>query len=465
MPGHRNTRSWSTSFKNLLISLDTTELAVTDDLHQPTGPALAAQQAAADCFGAGQTFFLTHGTTGGILALLAGLVGRGQTLILPRTCHVSVHHAVALLDLEPIWIELDHDPKDFCFLPPVSPSAVEAALVKAPQSAAVFLTSPDYYGCCSDLAAIAKVVHRHGKLLLVDEAHGTHFAARPDLLPPSALLSGADASVQSAHKTLPALTQGAYLHLSAACLENRPMAREQIRSALRIFMTSSPSFVIAASLDYARFWLETEGKTQVAALLERIEAFRQKIDPVFEISATRQPADTCCRRDPLRLVIRDRSGLLPAPFLARQLMQSDIDIEMADLTRLVLIPSLDTPDEDFQQLASRLNQLAAESLPKPGQKISYAALERTWLQLLVEPAERMLSSGDVLLGQHATQLILLETAADRICAAPLSPYPPGIPLVLPGERIDPSRLDLLLRLQENKITLSGMEHGLIRVLV
>ncbi|MDD2534719.1 MAG: aminotransferase class I/II-fold pyridoxal phosphate-dependent enzyme, partial [Eubacteriales bacterium] len=215
MPGHRAGLAIPESIQGQLAFFDTTELSTTDDLHHPYGPARDAMVLAADCFGAAETLFLTNGSTVGILALLASMVGRRQKLILPRTCHVSVHHAIALLDIEPVWIEpTSCSVQPLAFLPVIDVAAVAKAIACAPDSRAIFLTSPDYYGTCADLAAIAQVTHRAGQLLLVDEAHGAHFAAAPEMLPQTALAAGADACVQSAHKTLSALTQGAYLHVS-----------------------------------------------------------------------------------------------------------------------------------------------------------------------------------------------------------------------------------------------------------
>ncbi len=468
MPGHRNGQSIPQSLREVLLSLDTTELPITDDLHQPSGPALLAMQAAAMFFGAGQTFFLTQGTTGGLLALLSGLVGRGESVILPRTCHLSVHHAISLLDLEANWIDLEPQTDPWGFLPEITALQIQTAIQKAPHSKAVLLTYPDYYGRCADLTAIAKIAHAAGMMLLIDEAHGAHLAARPDLLPLSALKSGADACVQSAHKTLPALTQGAYLHLSTTLIVQNPAAIDRVRTAIKVFMTSSPSFIIAASLDYARAFLEKNGQVLVEQLLAKIEHFRTRTDSSWEISpATCGLADQSCR-DPLRLIIRDRLQRQSAIFWTQALSEKGIDVEMADLSRLVLILALDTPDQDFLQLSDALNQLASEferlDEPRPD-KNALGQLELNWQRLLIAPATEIRKSGDVLFGSQMTERVALINALDRVAAVPVSPYPPGIPLILPGEEIDRSRLDLLLGLQENKITLSGVENGYVRVLV
>lgn len=469
MPGHRSGLSWPESIRSGLASLDTTELAATDDLHQPTGPARAAMELAARCFGAGKTWFLTNGATGGILTLLAGLVGRGRKVILPRTCHVAVSHAIALLDIQPVWLEFPRSvlPDPLGFLPVVSVPMVFEAIQLHPDSAAVFLTSPDYYGRCADLTAISHVVHQAGLLLLVDEAHGTHFAVAPGLFPGTALASGADACVQSAHKTLPALTQGGYLHLAEALLVRNPLAADRITTALKIFQTSSPSFAIAASLDFARAYLETEGLEQVEKTLAAIQDLATTLWPEYLVSPAAANPVRGEFRDPLRIVIRSRDPVArPATELARQLSGQGIDIELADLTRLVLIPSLDQPSEDFERLRQALRSCRATSQnDNSGEPVMLQKLEQSWLELLVQPPERVLVPGDVLLRPETVTPVPLADSEGAVMAQALAPYPPGIPLLLPGERMDRPRLDLLIALRNNGINLSGVDQDSIRVVV
>lgn len=485
MPGHRGGQSWPASVRRQLASLDTTELLATDDLHHPTGPAREAMLLAASCFGAGQTLFLTNGATGGILAMLAGLVGRGRKVILPRTCHLSILHAIALLDLEPVWLEFPAaacESSPLALLPDIPASAVAAAIAAAPDSSAIILTYPDYYGRCADLAAIAQLAHAAGLLLLVDEAHGAHLAAAPGLLPATALASGADACVQSAHKTLPALTQGAYLHLSADLLAQHNDAAARVSAALRIFQTSSPSFAIAASLDFARDYLEQQGHKRITTLLGEIGELASLLGDDWLVSPPHRTTGDGCLRDPARIVIRPVELAVPCPVLSEHLMEMGIDVEMADLTRLILIPALDQPHQDFVRLAQALRDvqktrpagrkiLSVAGQPISGQpfagqkELDLAGLEKEWLRLLLVPPQLAIAPGEVLFGSYPTTLVPLCQATGRIAATALSPYPPGIPLVLPGERIDRARLDLLERLRENKVTLAGVDHDHIRVVV
>lgn len=484
MPGHRNGASWPQAMRNSLARLDTTELACTDDLHQPTGPVLAAMQAAADYFGSGRTFLITTGSTVGLLALLAGTVGRGGRLLLARTCHQSIVHALALLTIEPVWILPEPwQPTSFGLLPPVSALAVTRALRQNQDIQAVLITSPDYYGTCSDLPGIAAAAHAAGAMLLVDEAHGAHLAGAPAWLPPTALASDADACVQSAHKTLPALTQGAYLHLSRQAVADQRIDPERIAAMLRVFQTSSPSFAIAASLDFARFFLASEGQTWIGQQLEHIAWLQERLAPRLSVSPPNrqslladqpgQPASSL--RDPLRLVISlkstDWTGIAATSWLSARM----VDVEMADLSRLVLIPALDQPAADFTRLADLLDQMVtgppAASLGWPSAGClngatapsDYTVLEQLWADQQVHPPELAVSPGELLFPTAATPRtvcrIPLSQAVSRIAARAITPYPPGIPLIWPGERISDRQVELLRQLGDNHINQMGLTSG------
>ncbi len=427
---------------------------------------------AAAFFGAGRTWFLTNGATGGLLALFTGLVGRGRKVILPRTSHLAVSHALALLDLVPVWLEFDETAsRPFAFLPPVTAESVAAAVARHPDSAVVFLTSPDYYGCTADLAAIARVAHQAGMLLLVDEAHGAHLAAAPDLLPPTALACGADACVQSAHKTLPALTQGAFLHLAPAKAADEE-AVSRLNAAVRIFQTSSPSFAIAASLDLARAWLEQSGHGLIERLLTQIDRLATRLEPDFLVTpATRDLADGLVR-DPTRLVLRPLAWPgRTAVELAGYLSRLGIDVEMADLTRLILIPALDQPPRDFSRLARQLTELS-RTAPEPDRPAvspqTVAALEQSFRQALVRPPVRALPAGSVFPGcagcSPAVQSVPLRQADGRIAARLVAAYPPGIPLLLPGERFSRDLIDLLAQLRDNNLNLTGVTEDQVQVI-
>lgn len=463
MPGHYGTRAWPDWLKNNLSRMDTTELPMTDDLNRPTGPARQAMALAAEAFGAGVTRFITSGTTTAIQIMLALACGRRGSLLLPRSVHMSIVHAAALLDLNLCWLESSELPDSllpFSLLPRVTASAVEQALVRNPGCRAVFVTSPDYYGVCPDLAAIADVAHRHDVILLVDEAHGAHLAFGGDLLPTGAMSAGADICVQSGHKTLPVLTPGAMIHLSAAALSAGRIDASGLDRLIPVFQTSSPSFPIAATLDYARSWLQASGNQAVIRQLGYLDQFEADLPEGLSCSSR------ISGRDPLRLVIAvdaEKTGIA-AGRLAQELAAGGIDIEFADLTRLVLIPSLVQPEAAWQQLAASLRQIIKDKDRSLRQQNLLSALESEWRYWLSARPESAMPPGDALLVTRQLRQVPLLQAAGLISARAVLPYPPGIPLIWPGEYLCTDRVDFLRRLMENNISITGIDEQRLWVL-
>ena len=456
MPGHSDARGFPDWFSEAALRMDTTELSETDDLNHPTGPAREAMALAAQAFGAGWTRFLTCGATCGILAMVAATCPRGGRILLQRTCHRSVVSAVSLLDLQPVFLPFPTavaaPPSPPLPLPPASPDDIAHALDCDPSIRTVLITSPDYYGTVSDLARIAAVVHAHGALLLVDEAHGAHFAFAPGLLPPTALGSGADVVVQSAHKTLPALTQAALLHVSSAALAAGRVDLMRVEDALRTFQTSSPSFLVAASLDYARSLLSRHGRARIEARLLSLRASLDRIRalpgrPFRPLEPT--PGGL---RDPLRIVLDASASGLTGFETARRLSVCGVSVEMADPSRIVLLPGLFGDDGDLAALENSLTA-ALSSGPTPTPPWPLAA--DRFGTLLATPAEAVLPPGRRF-DPGPRQAMPLREAIGHILADPLVPYPPGIPLLWPGERLDEERACLLEALASFGGTISGI---------
>ncbi|MGI6334694.1 MAG: aminotransferase class I/II-fold pyridoxal phosphate-dependent enzyme [Saccharofermentanales bacterium] len=457
-PGHAGGKGFPDWLRDLFVSADLTELPVTDDLNRPAGVALEAMKMAANAFGSGLTRFITGGSTTGLHILLAMAVGYGGKLLLPRCVHQSVVHIAALMAIDLRWIAAGAYSR-FGLLPQVTPQSVAAALEANPDSQVVLVTSPDYYGTCADIPTIAEVVHQYGGLLLVDEAHGAHFAFSSDL-PPSAMCAGADACVQSGHKTLPVLTPGAYLHISAAALQSGRLSADRLEQMLPIFQTSSPSFPVAASLDYARAWLEHTGEFAITRQLDNLMDFRSRLSEKFICSPLSMKPDpgSSLFRDPLRVVVC-LDGNISRPTASDLLMNlsaEGIDLEFADRRRMVLIPSLLQTEQAWQQLAVALNRLLPE---KGGFGLvgDDDLMDGTWRSLMATVPEPILHSGEVLFGRHQQIRVDPAGAVGRISARLVAPYPPGVPLVWPGERLDKNRVDFLVRLMENNASISGLD--------
>jgi arginine/lysine/ornithine decarboxylase len=472
MPGHRSSLSWPSWLSERLLATDTTELPVSVDLLRPEGAALEAMRLASLCFGAGWTRFLTSGSTSAIFSLLAACPGRGGRILAARNCHQSVMHAAALLDLEIGWISHPANMNDdLNFLPQPALSDVESALRCFGKCDAIIITSPDYYGNCTDISSIARLAHDAGAVLLVDEAHGAHFCAAPGLLPPTAMVSGADACVQSAHKTLPALTPGALIHISKSAIDDSRLNPDMVENMLRVFHTSSPSYVIAASLDYSRWQLVNYGRVNIIQLIGNLKWLNNNLPNEF-ITSAGSVSDRKVNRDQTRLVIGLRDHHLSIRSLARALQHQKIDIEMQDLRRLVLIPSLDQPLSDFEKLAEVCCSWLKGDLPEAGRirleqdkADELFELDRVFAHWLAAPPDLQVKPGTVIFGNLPVCTLPADQAAGRIAANAVVPYPPGIPLVWPGERLNSQKLAFIRRLSENSLNLTGLTDGSLSVLV
>lgn len=465
MPGHAGGRGFSSPLLGAAGRLDTTELLVTDDIHLPTGPARKAMERAATAFGAGRTFFLTTGSTCGLLAMVTVATAGGRTLLLPRTVHRSVLHAIALTGAEYRFLPLPDLHPDRLPYAPVSqpdPRDIRDALALDPSIGAVLVTSPDYYGLCADLPAIAKMTRQAGVLLLVDEAHGAHLRFAPDLCPPCAMDAGADLCVQSAHKTLPALTQAALLHMSADAIFWGSLDPEAVRDAITLYETSSPSFLVAASIDAARDWMEKQGAERIHVLVDRIRKFGESLPPgVRAVPFVRQPGDGL-RQDPARLVLDVEGTGMSGPVWLRALSEQGIDIEMADLRRLVCIPALDTGPEDFTRLRTALAGILGQSVHPVASGSAeqiVAVSERDLARAYAVAPVRAAHPRRFLVGGERGEWTPLEDAAGRVSTGALVPYPPGIPLIWPGEVPDADHIRLILGLLASGLEVVGVRSG------
>lgn len=271
MPGHKLAKGIPQQLAQDILKLDVTEIEGTDNLHYPEGIIKDAQELAAKAFGADKTFFLVNGSTCGIEAAIMSTCARGQKIIIARDAHKSVVSGLILSGAEPVFVYPEYI-YSFGITGEVTAKSIQKSLCQHPDAVAVLITRPNYYGICSDIEEISSIVHAHGKILIVDEAHGAHFVFNSKL-PDSALQHGADICIQSAHKTLPAVTQGAYLHVKG----NR-VDIDRLKLNLGMLQTSSPSYIIMSYLDIARELMEIEGQPKLDNLIKEIEWFNNELN-------------------------------------------------------------------------------------------------------------------------------------------------------------------------------------------
>ncbi|SCZ79226.1 aminotransferase class I/II-fold pyridoxal phosphate-dependent enzyme [Acidaminobacter hydrogenoformans] len=451
VPGNKFGRGLSCflTAENLsLEALDYTEIHGTDNLHAPEGVILEAQRDAARIFGARETQFLVGGTTVGILGAVLGTVPRGAKIILPRDAHRSVLSAVLMGGLKPVYLLPEIDTATGIALG-VSADMVKGALRSHSDAAAVLITYPNYEGVACDLKSIIEIAHSHNTPVIVDEAHGAHFGLSGDL-PETALSLGADIAVQSTHKTLTSLTQSSMLHYGT----DRGLGlKHRISSYLAMLQSSSPSYPLMVSLELAASYYEAEGSKDMAQLLGLIEKFASKAKLLgyrFMHESMALPAGFAVDRT--RLVISAADLGIDGYQLYQALEEAGVVGEFATPLYVVLIPSLVSNASDFNTLMASLEKIAQSTVSAV--TIADSGLLRVPVLRITALPERAVSAEAALWSEQ--EWIPVAEAKGRIAGDFLIPYPPGIPLLAPGEIVS----EEVLRIVQSDLGIQHKVNGL-----
>lgn len=434
MPGHKKGRGIERRFARLIhsipLALDMTEIPGLDDLHNPTGPIDEAQARASCLFGAGKTFFLVNGSTVGLHAAILSVCGENQEILLPRDVHRSVIGACILSGARPRYIKSRIHRKYFIPCPP-TPEEVTGALNQYSVKA-VLAVYPSYFGLAGNLSGIAKAAHHRGIPLIVDEAHGAHFTFSSKL-PLTALAAGADITVQSTHKTLGAFTQAAMLHINKDSMANQVEVARQ----LQILQTTSPSYLLMSSLDAAVSHMQSSGSKLIDRTVEIAQRTSSRINNIPGLSCL--GADECGHNgiegyDPTKLYISVKDlGLTGFRVAGELLNKYRIQVEMSDLYGILCMVSIGSTAEDAGKLVAALREIARGRLSKSIPEIS-GFFNPPDPRTVKSPREAWFSPKET---------VSLQQSAGRIAAEIIAPYPPGIPLVCPGEEITREIIDLI----------------------
>lgn len=448
-PGHKRGAGISQPLADLLgkavFRADLTELADLDNLFAPQGVIQEAQQLAAEAFGASQTWFLVNGSTCGIEAAILATCGTGDKIILPRNVHSSAIAGLILSGAIPIFLNPEYDPV-LDIAHSITPNAVESALQQHPDAKAVLIVYPTYYGVCGDLSAIANITHQYNIPLLVDEAHGAHFAFHPQL-PTPALAAGADLTVQSIHKVLGAMTQASMLHVQGKRIDG-----DRISKALQLVQSTSPSYLLLASLDAARQQMALHGKMLMSRTLQLANEARKKISQISGLSTLQilsPPSQGGLGGSPNFMALDETrltvtvSGLGLTGFAAEEILDEKFAVtgEFASLQHLTFIISLGNTPADIQQLVQGFTTLAQEY-----RRTNLTFKSQIWQNTLSKLSHALHFSPREAFFAASETLPLIQTS-DRICAEIICPYPPGIPVLMPGEVITKPILDYLQQIQ------------------
>ena len=444
VPGHKRGRG-NPELAALLgeqcVRMDVNSMKPLDNLCHPVSVIREAEELAAEAFGAAHAFLMVGGTTSAVQSMVLSVVGRGEKIILPRNVHRSVMGAMVLCGAIPVYIDPACD--DRLGIPlGMSVSAVERAIRENPDAKAILVNNPTYYGICSDLRRIVQLAHAHGMLCLADEAHGTHFYFGENL-PVSAMAAGADMAAVSMHKSGGSLTQSSLLLCGPA------MSEGHVRQIINLTQTTSGSYLLLSSLDISRRNLALRGKEAFARVVELAEYARREINAIggyYAFSRELCNGDSIYDFDPTKLSVSTlQVGLAGIEVYDLLRDEYDIQIEFGDLGNILAYLSIGDRPREIERLVSALSEVRRRFGG------SEAGLMK---QEYIEP-DVAVSPQDAFYAEHES-LPIMETEG-RVCSEFVMCYPPGIPILAPGERITREILDYIVYAKDKGCSMTGPE--------
>lgn len=457
MPGHkrRANAGFAGCFPNP-FSIDITEIDGFDNLHHPEGILKEAMEQAAAIYGADQTYFLVNGSSCGVMSAVCGSVSHKGTLVMSRNCHKSAYNAVYLNRLRTKYVYPQ-------VLPGVGiqgglePEEVERMLLMHPETEAVLVVSPTYDGMVSDIRTISEIVHKRGIPLLVDEAHGAHFSfGQRAGFPVSALELGADVVVQSLHKTLPSLTQTAVLHVKKGYVN-----QERIDRFVHMFQSSSPSYVLMASIANCIRFMADRGQEDMVMYKEHLERLRSRLKAMKRLVLVDGAEGKCgvYRMDPSKIVISAAGSGMTGVELGERLRQKyHLEMEMCGPDYVTAITTVADTDEGFDRLCAALMEIDQEiDRNRDGDKCGEVKMRivDNGIKIgagcgLTESAMTIAQAMD-----SPGTAVPLDMCGGMISKEFVYIYPPGIPLVAPGEVMTPMLLELIRSYKQQGLPVQG----------
>ena len=449
MPGHK--RNPFSLEKNLPWGMDITEIEGFDNLHHPETIIKNAQKNAADLYGSSESFFSVNGSTAALLSAISACVKPGGKILLGRNCHKSVYHGIYLRGLKSVYLypSFIHE---FHMNGGISPKDVREALKREPDIEAVLVTSPTYDGVVSDVREISEIVHEKGIPLIVDEAHGAHFMFS-DFFPKSAVCLGADLVIQSLHKTLPSLTQTALLH---RCSER--VSGKAIQKFMGIYQSSSPSYLLMASIDWCIGFLATEAEKFYQSYIPKLMKMRENLEKLQnfyvvgkEITGRNQVYDF----DLSKILICIKSGIMMSGHeLSSILREYDhLEMEMEAENYILGISSVFDTEEGMGRLSDAMGRIDLLLEKKKGRdsRETIVIKEKNDFHRAVQKLKISEAMDSTL------REVPLFQSQGEISGEFVYLYPPGIPLIAPGEMITEEILESLKKYKKQGLKVQGMD--------
>ena len=420
-------------------NMDITEIDGFDNLHHAEGILLEGRKRLAALYGSEESFYLVNGSTAGILSAVSACTTGNGKLLMARNCHKAAYHAAQVRGLMTSYLYPQIVKTASVTLNgPVLAEDVDMALAADSQIQAVLITSPSYDGVVSDVKKIAEAAHKYGVPLIVDEAHGAHFGFHPDF-PENSVKLGADIVIHSLHKTLPAMTQTAAVHVNGNLVD-----RDKLKEYLGIYQTSSPSYVLMAGIERCVKVMHEHGTELMGAFAERLKSFREKGKSLRGVHVL-EFAGLCTDPSKILMTVPGKSG----NWLAEKLRKEyHLEMEMETAEYVLALTSVADTEEGFERLLEALRRISGEVEPAEAEEVLAIETIRN-----VEAQQMSIVQAKETKGMSVS----LKDSVGKISKEYIYLYPPGIPLVVPGEVISQEVLEQLLGYREKGMSLQGMK--------
>lgn len=453
MPGHKRHMTGYPMEK--LYQIDITEIDGFDNLHQPEDLFVSIKKRISKLYQSEDSFLLINGSTGGILSAISAVFHRGETILMARNCHKSVYHAVYLNGLQTEYV-YPKAVENYGICGSIDPEDIRKKLEENPEIKGIFLTSPTYDGIVSDIVKIAELAHAKNIPVIVDEAHGAHFVL-DDRFPKSAVLCGADIVINSIHKTLPAFTQTALLHVQGNLINY-----ERLKRFLKIYQTSSPSYVLMAGIEQCITIMEQDARELCNQFFEQQQQFEKKVKKLQRIKVlSNHPKDNieAFDFDAGKILISVKDEVISGKELYNRLLEAyHLQMEMAGQGYVVAIMTIMDTEEGFCRLAEALLEIDQElSVEKKVCEDSVGHEQKTSCEGTQDVYPIIYCKIEEAMEEEAKE-ITLEESEGCVSTEFVHIYPPGIPLIAPGEYYTKDIIQKLLYYREQGYTIEGMKN-------
>ncbi|MET3210850.1 UNVERIFIED_CONTAM: arginine decarboxylase [Paenibacillus sp. PvR008] len=450
IPGHKKGVGADPEFREFMgdnaFSIDMINIAPLDDLHQPSGVIEEAQKLAAEAFGADYTYYSVQGTSGAIITMIMSICLPGDKIIVPRNVHKSIMSAIILSGAKPVFVSPVSD-ENLGIHHGITTKSVRRALERHPDAKGVLVINPTYYGVCADLKEIVDLAHSYNVPVLVDEAHGVLIHFHPDL-PMSAMEAGADMSATSVHKLGGSLTQSSILNVNT---KNGYVNPQRVQTIFSMLTTTSTSYILLASLDTSRRNLALNGYEIAQRALDLAEYCRaevNKIEGLYCFGSEILGTEATYNYDATKITIHIRHLGLTGYDVENWLRENyNIEVELSDMYNILCLVTPGDTKEDIEILLKALRELAS---------IHYSTGQQHELDVKIQDIPQLsLIPRDAFYGD--TEVVPFKESAGRIIAEFIYVYPPGIPILLPGEVISQDNIDYIVDHVEVGLPVKGPE--------